>query len=175
MTDDDPRSRLAARIPPNRLDRGVHTLTELHVRVRRLLGGVLCRTLEHEDYGYAGWYIHLKTPALEEIASDGWVDRHLHDFAMLAEAPALPDCCRATVIELFGVESFHVAIQHYPISDGLVQVLCHTPGDKILRIRRIAGELVYLRSACGSYPPPGIHPENESSVDRPAFDAIPVG
>jgi hypothetical protein len=162
-------------MPAEQLDRGIRTLYALHARVGELLEGRLRRTLERDDYGYAGWYIHLRTPALVAIASEGWVDGHLHDFALLAESPALGDCCRATVIDLFGVECFHVAIQHYPVSDGLVQVLCHEPGDKVQRIRRIAGQLVFLRSVCGSYPPPGIYPENASSVDSPAFDAIPAG
>ena len=48
------------------------------------------------------------------------------------------------------------------------------PGDKIERIRRIAGELVHLRSTYGGYPPPGLGTENAASSDSPVFDAIPV-
>jgi hypothetical protein len=162
-------------MPVQRLEQGLHTLRELHARIRMLLEGGMTRVLDHDDYGYAGWFIHLKTPALCEIARQGWVERHLHDFALLAESPALGDCCRATVVELFGVEAFHVAIQHYPVSDGLVKGLCHGAGDKVDQVRRITGQLINLRLASGSYPPPGMGLDNVSSVDRPAVDAIPVG
>jgi len=174
MTAGDPRSCLASMMPIQRLDQGIHTLRELHTRIRELLEGKLRRTLEHDDYGCTDWYIHLITPAIRAIASDGWVERHLYDFTLLAESPALSECCRATVLELFSEEAFHVAIQHYPLSDGLVQALCHELGDKVQRIQRIAGQLTYLRLAHGSYPPTGIGLENASSVDCPAFKAIPV-
>lgn len=175
MTEGDPYYRLISRISAQQVAHGTRVIQELHERVRLLLAGGLTRMLDHDDYGYAAWFIHLKTPALCQIASEGWVERHLHDYALLAESPALADCCRRTVIDLFGVESFHVAVQHYPVSDGLVQLLCHYPGDRVERIRRIAGQLVNLRLARGSYPPPGTGLENLTSVDGPAFDAIPVG
>ena len=175
MGTEDPYIRFLSRISTQQVEHGVRVLRELHDRVRLLLAGRLTRTLDHDDDGYAAWYIHLRTPALYAIAGDGWVDRHLHDFALLAESPALSDCCRQTVADLFGVASFHVAIQHYPVSDGLVQSLCHTPGDRVERVKRIAGQLINLRLAQGSYPPPGIGLENVSSVDSPAFDAFPVG
>lgn len=175
MTEGDPYYRLISRISAQQVAHGTRVVQELHERVRLLLADGMTRMLDHDDYGYAFWYIHLKTPALYEIAREGWVEKHLHDFALLAEAPALAACCRQTVINLFGVESFHVAIQHYPVSDGLVHSLCHCPGDRVERIRRIAGQLVNLRLARGSYRPPGLGLENVASVDRPAFDAIPVG
>jgi hypothetical protein len=101
------------------------------------------------------------------------VQRHLHDFALLAESPALAECCRSSALELFGVPAFHAAIQHYPLADGLVRELCHGHWDKLERIRRIAGQLIYLRSTYGSYPPSG-GPEDAVSSDSPVFDAIPV-
>jgi hypothetical protein len=55
-----------------------------------------------------------------------------------------------------------------------VQEVCHGDGDKLQRIRRIAGQLVELRSTYGSYPP-AVGLENAVSSDSPVFDALPVG
>jgi len=173
MSLEEARARVALLVPAERLERGITALERVHADTRALVEGRGTRTLEHDDYGYAGYYIHLLTPALRAIAADGWVERHLADFALLATSPELADCCRATVVELFGVQAFHVAIQHYALSDGLVRELCHGHWDKIQTIRRIGGQLVHLRTTYGSYRPT-VLPGYAVCNDGPVFDAIPV-
>ena len=170
----DARAFLAERTSPERLRTAVSTLECLQKRTRALAAGRATRVLDRYDGGYGTFFIHKLTDAMREIAREGWVDRQLADIVRLHQSPVLAECCRATVIELFGVESFHVAVQHYPCSDGLVQELCHGHWDKLQHVRRIGGELLYLRVAFGSYPPPGFFSEDRSSSDAPVFDAIPV-
>ena len=170
----DACSRLFASIPPNRLEQGRRRLDHVHERIRDLVRGALCTPLDRpEDFGYGSWHLFQKSPQLDAIAADGWPERHLQDFALLAESPALGDCCRATLLELFGVDALHVAIQFFPISDGLVQSICHESGDKRAIAKRIASELTNYRVAYGSYSPPSPGFDCHVATHGPAVDLLP--
>src|SRR5262245_56480305 len=123
------------------------------------------------------WYVYRLNPAMKSIAAPGWLERHLADVLLLLRSPHLADCCRATVAELFGLPAFHVAVQTFPVSDGLVRNLCHQGGDRREAARRMAGQLTYFSTAFGRYPPPGVDCPRGHDVCManmgPVFDAIP--
>lgn len=144
---------LAALLGAERLAAGLTLLQQLHARWRQLVSGKL-RYGPGDGY-YARYFLYYLAPALEAIAHDGWVERHLHDFGLLARSPALMQCCRTTALELFGLEAFHVAVQFNPCADGLVQKLCHEPGDRRDHARQIARDVMFYSVADGTYPPPG--------------------
>ena len=147
---------LRSRVPSAQLERGVRALRSLSEGSRKLLAGRGLRVLGQGDGGYASWHGYDHSPALEAIATQGWVERHLADFAGLAQAPGLDDCCRTTVCELFGEPAFHVAIQFFPESDGLVRNLCHASLPRVEHVKRVARQLTNYRHApCGGYRPPG--------------------
>jgi hypothetical protein len=144
---------LSGLLGPERLSAGVAALEHLQRGFRELCRGAL-REGPGDDY-YARYFLYYLTPALEAITHDGWVDRHQRDFALLATSPALAPCCRATAIELYGFDAFHVAMQYNACADGLVQRLCHDPGDRRDHVRQIARDVMFYSVADGTYPPPG--------------------
>jgi len=151
----DARHTLNALLGAERLAGGVAALERLHARWRDLCSGTLRRGPAEFDEDYAQYHLYYLVPSLEAIAADGWVERHLRDFALLATSPSLAPCCRRTVVDLFGFEAFHVAVQFNSCSDDLVRKICHDPGDVRDHVRQIARDVMHYSIANGTYPPPG--------------------
>jgi hypothetical protein len=149
-----PRHDLSDLLGPERFEAGLAALRDLHASWQDLVGGLLREGTGDEHY--ARYFLYYLTPALEDIARDGWIERHLRDYALLATSPALAPCCRTTVVELFGLAAFHVAVQFNPCADGLVQRLCHDPGDVRDHARQVARDVMHYSVADGTYPPPGL-------------------
>jgi hypothetical protein len=175
---DDCCRHLHGLVPADRLSAGIRTLEHLHARFRELVSGRLCVALDDVwDKGYGSWHMYYLPPAVEAIAHDGWVERHLYDIGLLANSPALPDCCRGTVIDLFGTEAFHVTVQANSRSDEFVRIVCHHPGDRFELVRRIAGQTTHYSVAYGSYSPPGMDTprgcRRYTATHARVFDAIP--
>jgi len=156
--DEPTHHSLSQSLGSERLESGVATLQQLQARFRALCAGALRKNPADDEPGneyYARYFLYYLTPPLEEIAREEWVDRHLRDFALLAASPALAPRCRAVVLDLFGFEAFHVAVQFNPNSDGLVRKVCHTSGDQRDHVRQIARDVMHYSVADGTYPPPG--------------------
>jgi len=172
------RHSLSRLLGPERLGEGLATLQQLQAKFRLLCTGTLRKgPAECRPGGgfYARYFLYHLTPALEEIGHEGWVDRHLCDFAMLAASPALAPCCRSVVLDLFGFEPFHVAVQFNPCSDELVRKICHEPGDRRDHVRQIARDVMRYAVADGTYPPPGRSYPGTSMYTSTDSDVLDLG